>query len=62
MTRRAAFSQADVARAVKACAQAGMQVGTVRILPGGAIEVYSAEAAAAVQRVNSIDELVGNAP
>lgn len=55
MTRKAAFKQDDLTRAVKGCVAGGMQVGTVRIAPDGSIEVYSATALEA-PRLNSLDE------
>lgn len=39
MTARAPFTQHDVKRAVLACIGAGMNVSSVRVLPGGTIEV-----------------------
>ncbi|WP_372425840.1 hypothetical protein [Salinarimonas chemoclinalis] len=44
--RPAPFTQADVARAVKGAASAGLRVGRVEIAPDGRIIVVSAEAAA----------------
>jgi len=42
VTAKVPFKQDDVTRAVRGCIAGGMAVGTVRILPGGAIEVYAA--------------------
>jgi len=58
MTRRAAFTQADVTRAVKAVVAGGVTVGTVRISPDGAIEVYS-QGADGAPRVNALDKHFG---
>lgn len=44
MTRPAAFRQADIARAIRAAAKAGLAVGKLRIAPDGAIEVFPAAA------------------
>ena len=41
MSARAAFRQEDVKRAVRGCIAGGLAVATVRVLPGGAIEVYA---------------------
>lgn len=49
MTRRAPFRQADIARAIRAAMKAGLAVEglSVRIEPGGAIEVRQAPPASA---------------
>jgi len=58
MTRRAAFTQADVTRAVKAAVAGGIAVGTVRISPDGVIEVYSRGEESA-PRLNPLDKHFG---
>lgn len=57
MTRRAAFQQSDVTRAVKGCEAAGITVGTVTIAPDGTIMVY-AKGAELAPRVNPLDRLL----
>lgn len=42
MTKPAAFKQADVERACKGAAKAGLPIGGVRVLPDGTIEVFAA--------------------
>ena len=59
MTKKAAFSQSDVARAVRGAAAGGLVVGTVRIAPDGSIEVYSRDTAAQ-PRVNAMDRVLGS--
>ena len=39
MSRRVAFRQADIVRAVKAATKAGLAIGGLRIAPDGAIEL-----------------------
>lgn len=58
MTKKAAFKQRDVTRAVAGAAAAGLKVGTVRISPDGSIEVYSI-GAVELPRVNSLDRVLG---
>jgi hypothetical protein len=57
MTRRAAFNQADVTRAVKGCQAAGIAVGTVTITTTGEIVIYAAGADSA-PRPNKLDRLL----
>lgn len=43
--RPSAFSQADLARAIRAARSAGMTVGVVEVTPDGAIRITAAPAA-----------------
>lgn len=64
MTAPARFYQDDVARAVKGCLAAGMEVGTVRVLPDGSIEVYRSPLLAAGAPIldvpNPLDRVLGD--
>lgn len=59
MTRKAAFYQDDVTRAVKGCQAAGIAVGTVTITPAGEIVIYATGAESA-PRPNPLDRLLEN--
>lgn len=56
MTTRARFQQADIKRAVKGAKAAGIEVGTVRVLPTGEIVLY-AKGEDQAPRANPLDEL-----
>lgn len=66
MTAPARFYQDDVARAVKGCIAGGMEVGTVRVLPDGAIEVYRTGlqlvGAPIPEAPNPLDRVLGDDP
>ena len=58
MTKKAAFYQDDITRAVRGAVAGGLTVGTVRIAPDGSIEIYSVEAVDK-PRVNTMDRVLG---
>ena len=61
VSRRAAFNQADITRAVKGCQAAGIAVGTVTVTPAGEIVIYAAGGESA-PRPNPLDRLLPNGP
>jgi hypothetical protein len=61
MSRRAAFRQADLTRALKAAAQAGMHIARIEITPDGKISIVTAEGAAAADEPNAWDEVFEDA-
>lgn len=61
MTAPARIKQDDVARVVKGCIAGGMEVGTVRVLPDGEIQVYRSGAAIPAA-ANPLDRLLADDP
>ncbi|MFN3424520.1 MAG: hypothetical protein ACK40C_07435 [Novosphingobium meiothermophilum] len=65
MSTRARILQADVTRAVRGARDAGVDVGSIRIMPDGEIVIVSqacAESSRLSAASNPLDEVLLNAP
>lgn len=58
MTRAVRFTEADLARAIRAMRKAGERVAGARIEPDGAIIVLTGEGQAANDRLNPLDRVL----
>lgn len=61
MSAPARFRQEDVKRAVRGCTAAGLQVGQVRILPDGTVEVYAVGEGEPAAADNPLDRILPHA-